>query len=463
MQAARRRTTELGLMLLAVIVTAGAYALMALGRTASLPADIGPFLGVVLMLLLVAHIATRWFARGADPVLLPVAAMLNGLGFVFIARVDNDLAALQATWTMVGVGAFVATLVVVRRVGDLARYKWTFAIGGLGLLVLPFVPGVGQLINGSRIWVSIGPINFQPGEFAKIALAIFFAAYLVERREVLAMATWRVGPFWLPEPRHLGPVAIAWGASLVVMVGQKDLGSSLLFFTLFVVMLWVATERTSYLVLGGLLFVGGAYAAWMMFDHVRVRVSIWLDPWSVAQGKGYQIVQSIFAFAWGGLTGTGLGLGDPTRIPEVQNDFIFAAIGEELGLLGATAVLAGYLLMIGGGLRIAQRADRPFEKLLAAGLTTILGVQAFIIMAGVTRLLPLTGVTLPFMSYGGSSLVANYVLLALLMRISDTTARRTGELPGKPNRRERRYAKQQAKAARKSRGTSPTQAIEAVR
>jgi cell division protein FtsW (lipid II flippase) len=462
MYATGRRTTELGLMLLAVIVTGGAYALMALGRTASLPANIGPFLAVVMTLLMVAHLATRWRARGADPVLLPVAALLNGLGYVFIARVDNELAGLQATWTMVGVGAYVVTLIVVRRVSDLARYKWTFAMIGLGLLVLPFIPGIGRLINGSRIWVSLGPINFQPGEFAKIALAIFFAGYLVERREVLAMATWRVGPLWLPEPRHLGPVAIAWGASLVVMVGQKDLGSSLLFFALFVVMLWVATERTSYLVLGSALFAAGAYAAWSAFAHVQDRVSIWLDPWSVAQGKGYQIVQSVFAFAWGGITGTGLGLGDPTRIPEVQNDFIFAAVGEELGLLGATAILAAYLLMIGSGLRIAQRSDRPFEKLLAAGLTTILGVQAFIIMAGVTRLLPLTGVTLPFMSYGGSSLVANYVLLALLMRISDTNARRQGELPAKPNRRERRYARQQLKLAKRTKAPQ-TQVVEVVR
>jgi peptidoglycan glycosyltransferase len=448
MHALGRRNVELGLVLLGAIVTGGAYTLMALGRTASLPADIGPFLGVVLGLLLAAHVATRLLAKGADPVLLPVAALLNGLGYVFIARIDNDLAGLQATWTMIGIGAYVATLVLVRRPNDLGRYKWTFAIIGLGLLALPFVPGVGRLINGSRIWVSIGPVNFQPGEFAKIALAIFFAGYLVEKREVLAMATWRVGPFWLPEPRHLGPVAVAWAASLVIMVGQRDLGSSLLFFALFVVMLWVATERTSYLVLGAVLFAAGAVLAWTTFDHVQQRVSIWLDPWSDPLDDGFQIVQSMFAFAWGGLTGTGLGLGDPTRIPEVQNDFIFAAIGEELGLLGAAAVMAGYLLMIGGGLRVAMRADRPFEKLLATGLTTILGVQAFIIMAGVTRVLPLTGVTLPFVSYGGSSLVANYVLLALLVRISDVTAGRLGEVPTRPNRRARRWARQEAKAAK---------------
>jgi peptidoglycan glycosyltransferase len=230
-------------------------------------------------------------------------------------------------------------------------------------------------------------------------------------------------------------------ASLVVLIGQKDLGSALLFFTLFVVMLWIATERASYLAIGAVLFAGGAYAAWRLEATVRTRVSIWLDPWSDSLGKGFQLVQAAFAFAWGGVTGTGLALGDPTRIPEVKNDFIFAAIGEELGLLGTTAVIISYLLMIGAGLRIANRAERPFEKLLAAGLTTIIGVQAFVIIAGVTRVLPLTGVTLPFVSYGGSSLLANYILLAILMRISDTTAQRLGELPPrKLSRRERRLA-----------------------
>jgi len=436
-----RRNVELGLMLLVVLVTGGAYVLAALGRTSTLPADIVPFLGFVLALLLVAHLAVRVLARGADPILLPMVAVLNGIGYVMIARIDEELAALQATWTLVGVGAFIATLAVLRRPGDLARYKWTFALVGIGLLVLPFVPGIGQTINGSRLWVSVGPMNFQPGEFAKIALAVFFAAYLVERRELLAMATWRVGPLWLPEPRHLGPVAVAWLLSLVIMIGQKDLGSSLLFFALFVVMVWVATERASYLVLSLGLFGAGAYLAWSMFQHVHDRVAIWLDPWSQAQGKGYQLVQATYALAWGGVTGTGLGLGDPTRIPEVQNDFIFAAIGEELGLLGTTAVLAAFLLLLAGGYRIAIRADRPFDKLLAAGLTTILGVQAFIIIGGVTRVVPLTGVTLPFVSYGGSSLVANYVLLAVLLRISDTTARRAGELGEKKlGRRARRAA-----------------------
>jgi peptidoglycan glycosyltransferase len=305
------------------------------------------------------------------------------------------------------------------------------------LLLIPLVPGIGASFGGARIWVSIGPINFQPGEFAKIALALFFAGYLAERRELIAAGTWRVGPLNLPEPAQLLPVLLAWGFSVIVMVFSKDLGSSLLFFALFIVMLWVATEKASYLVIGFGLFAAGAVAAYQMFEHVQDRVAIWIDPWSDFDGKGYQIVQAAFALADGGITGSGLGLGDPNRIPLAKNDFIFAAIGEELGLLGASAVLIAFVLLIGSGLRVAVRADRSFDKLLATGLTTIIGVQAFIIIGGVIRVLPLTGVALPFVSYGGSSLVANYVLLALLVRISDTTARRLREVPDAPTPAER--------------------------
>jgi peptidoglycan glycosyltransferase len=289
-------------------------------------------------------------------------------------------------------------------------------------------------------------VNFQPGEFAKIALALFFAAYLTEHRELLAAGTWKVGPFHLPEPRHLGPLLIAWLASLVVMVAQKDLGSSLLFFALFVVMLWVATERVSWLVIGTGLFAVGSYAAWSVLGNVQDRVAIWLDPWSQRDGKGFQLVQSVFALAWGKLTGTGLGLGDPTRIPAVKNDFIFAAFGEELGLLGGTAIIVAYLLMVGSGLRIAIQAERTFEKLLATGLTTIIGVQAFVIIGGVTRVVPLTGVTLPFVSYGGSSLLANYILLALLMRIADSSAQFSGDIPRRASWRQKRAERRAARA-----------------
>lgn len=423
-----RRRTELGLIVVSVLITAGAYALAGLGRDAEIPANIVPFLGVVLGMLVAAHLAVRRLAPQADGILLPLAALLNGLGYVFIVRLDEaqdrtgDLAGLQAMWTAVGIAAFIGTLVVVRRSRDLERYRYTFAALGLGLLLLPLLPVIGRTINGSRIWISLGPLNFQPGEAAKIVLAIFFAGYLVERRELLALSTFRLGPLHLPDPKHLGPVAVAWVVSLAIMTLQKDLGSSLLFFVLFVVMLWVATGRTTYLTIGGTLFLAGAAFAYSQFSHVRDRVEVWLDPWPVARDAGYQIVEASFALADGGIAGTGIGLGTPTRIPEVETDFIFAAIGEELGLLGATALLCAYLLMVGAGLRIAQRASSAFDTLLATGLTTLLGVQAFIIIGGITRTLPLTGVTLPFVSYGGSSLVLNYVLLALLLRISDSSA-----------------------------------------
>jgi len=430
-----RRNTELGLVLLGGVITAAIYTLASLGRTASLPADIGPFLGVILGLVLVAHLATRRFAPTADGVLLPVAGLLNGIGYVFIARLDEDLAALQAVWPAVGIAAYIGTLVVVRRTRDLEQYRYTLMFIGIGLLLLPLVPGVGRTINGARIWVSLGPVSFQPGEFAKIILAIFFASYLVEKRELLGMASVRIGPLMLPDLKHFGPVLLAWGASLIVMFYERDLGSSLLFFAVFVVMLWIATERWSYLAVASLLFGAGAFVAWRAFSHVQVRVDNWLDPWRDVADTGFQTVQATFALAFGGITGTGPGLGSPGRIPAAETDFIFAAIGEELGLLGTTAVLVAFLLMVGTGLRIALRADSPFEKLLAAGLTAILGIQSFIIIGGVIRLVPLTGITLPFVSYGGSSLVANYVLLALLMRIADGQDRRADQ-PDRADRAE---------------------------
>jgi cell division protein FtsW (lipid II flippase) len=445
-----RRSTELGLVVMAGAITAAAYTLASLGQDAQIPAIIVPFLFALLGLLLFAHLATRWLARGADGTLLPLITLLNGLGYVIITRLDDRLAGLQTTWTFIGVAAYVGTLVVVPRANDLARYKWSFFAAGAVLLLLPLVPGIGQTFGGARIWVSVGPVNFQPGEFAKIALALFFAGYLAERRELIATGTWKVGPLHLPELRHLLPLVLAWGFAVVVMVGLKDLGASLLFFALFVVMVWVATERTSFLVIGILLFAGAAYVAWHTFGNVQDRVDIWLDPWTQYETKGYQIIQAMFAFANGGMSGTGLGLGAPNRIPEVQNDFIFAAVGEELGLFGATAVLITFILIIGAGLRIAINADRPFEKILATGLTTIVGVQSFIIIGGVIRVVPLTGITLPFVSYGGSSLVANYVLLALLMRISDTNARRRGELPDSLTIAERLEARRARRAERRA-------------
>jgi cell division protein FtsW (lipid II flippase) len=416
------RSTELGLVLLAGVITGGAYALASLGKTASLPVNLGPFLVVVVGLVVIAHVAVRILAPSSDQTLLPLAGLLNGIGYVFIARLNRHEAGLQAVWTALGVGAFITTLVVIRRARDLERYRYLFGFGGIGLLLLPLLPVVGENIGGSRVWVHFGPVNFQPGEFAKIALVIFCASYLAEKREVLAQGDRRLGPLPLPDLRALGPVVLAWGLSIVVMVSERDLGMSMLYFGLFIIMLFVATGRRRYVGGGAAMFVVAAWAAYNGFAHVRVRFKVWLNPWPVAQSSGYQIVQSMFAFGAGGLAGTGLALGSPTRIPAVQTDFIFAAVGEELGLVGTLALLIAFLLIVGSALRIAVRADQPVEKLIAVGAAAIFGLQTFIIVSGVIRLLPLTGLTLPFVSYGGSSLVANYVLLALLIRISHDTA-----------------------------------------
>ena len=419
-----RRRSELGLILFSAVIIGGAYTLASLGRTASIPANIGPFLGVVVGLVLIAHLAVRRLAPAADGILLPVAGLLNGLGYVVIARLDQKLAGLQAAWTAVGILAFVLTLLVVRRTRDLQAHRYTFALVGVGLLLLPLLPGIGRPVLGARVWVFLGPMSFQPGEVAKICLVIFLAAYLVEKRELLGMATWpRFRPV-LPDLKHLGPILAAVGIALLVLVFENDFGQSLLLVTLFIVMLWVATERSTYLVVGFGLFAAGAYAAWQKVTHVRARFTIWLNPWSSYDRNGYQIVQGAFAMSWGGVAGTGLGLGSPGLVPESQNDFIFAVIGEELGVLGSTLVLVAYLMIIGAGLRIAAQAESAFDKLLAVGVTALLGFQSFIIIAGVTRVLPLTGVALPFVSYGGSSLVSSYVLLALLMRVSDESTRK---------------------------------------
>ncbi len=422
--ARRRRTSELALGVLAVVVTAGGYLLLALADKPDVPPDLWLFLVIVLGLYLVAHLAVRRFAPRADPTLLPIAAILNGIGFVAISRLDRDLARTQAVWTAVGVGAFVVVLALVRRTRTLERYRYTFLLVGVAALVLPLLPGVGAEINGARLWVRFGPVNFQPGEAAKVLLVVFFAAYLVDKRELLATGSRRLGRMMLPDPKHLGPLLLAWGFSILVMVRQKDLGSSLLFFAVFAAMLYISTSRGAYALVALVLFVGGATIAYSLFGHVQDRVSAWIDPWADAQGKGFQLVQSLFAFGTGGVAGTGLGLGSPDKIPNASTDFVFSVIGEELGLLGTVAVVMLFLLFAGSGYRIAVRAERPFPKLFAAGLTTIIGVQTFVIIGGVTRVIPLTGITLPFISYGGSSLVANFVIVALLLRISDESAAR---------------------------------------
>jgi cell division protein FtsW (lipid II flippase) len=413
-----RRRTELGLIVLVVILTGGLYALAGFGKAGNLPANIVPFLVVIFALLLAAHLAMRRLAPNADPILLPVAGLLNGIGYVFIARLSPHEAGLQAFWTFLGIAVFVGTLVIVRRARDLERFRYTFAFVGIGLLLLPLVPGIGEDINGARLWIHLGSFNFQPGELAKLALAVFFASIMVERGDLLSRGTRRIGRFLVLDPRYLAPIVGAWGLSLVIFLAENDLGSSFLFFALFIGMLWVSTGRAYYLGLGAALFAVGSVLALKVIGHAQTRVQSWLDPWAHAQTSGYQIIQGIFAIAAGGLWGQGPGQSSASHIPEASTDLIFAVIADEIGLIGASALLFGFLLLVGTGLRVAVRCDNPFEKLLAVGLSLVIGVQTFVIVGGVTRLIPLTGITLPFVSYGGSSLIANYLLLALLVRIS---------------------------------------------
>ena len=418
-----RRASEFGLGVLAVIVASFGYALVELAQKPSVPADLWVIFVAVLGLFVAAHLAVRRLAPEADPVLLPIAALLNGLGFVTVARLDSNLGRIQAIWTGVSVLAFVLTLLFVRCIRTLERYRYTFLLFGMVALLLPLAPGIGKTINGARLWVGVGPVNFQPGEAAKVLLVLFFAAYLVDKRELLARGTRRLGGLVLPEIRHLGPLLVVWGISILIMVRETDLGQAMIVFALAGVMLYVATGRAAYTLFAVVMFLGASFAAYELFSHVQSRVVVWLDPFKYANNQGYQLVQGLFGFAAGGFAGTGLGLGNPKVIPNVATDFVFAAIGEELGLIGTVAILIALLLFVGTGLRIAMRAEQPFPKLFAAGLTTIIGLQSFVIIGGVTRTIPLTGVTLPFISYGGSSLVANWVILALLLRISDDNAR----------------------------------------
>lgn len=436
MTGARRRNVEAALLVLSAVIAVGGWWLSSLGQssTGNVPAEgVIKYAIVFVGLYLVAHLAVRRLAPEADPLFLPLAALLNAIGFVLIAslekRIGNPgLADAQVRWLAVSILAFVAALALIRDVRSLARYRYSMAALGLVLLLLPVVPGLGREINGARLWIRLGPLSFQPAELGKIALIVFFAAYLAERRELLAVATRRVGPIGFPEARHFGPVVLAWAVSMLVLVREKDLGSSLLFFGIFVVMLWVATARPAYFLVATALFVLGAVFAYHQFGHVRARILVWQDPFKTLSGSGYQVVQSLFALATGGVWGTGLGLGRPDLIRfSVHTDFIFSALGEELGLAGTTAVLTASALFTMRGFGLATRCRDDFSKLLAAGLSTALALQTLLIVGGVTNLIPLTGVTLPFMSYGGSSLLSSFILVALLLRMSDEVARQTAE------------------------------------
>ena len=432
----RRRGAELFLLVLALAVGVGAYAAVGLGVEGEVPPDILGYGGWLTALIIAAHVVVRITAPYADPVLLPVVAALNGLGLAVIHRLDlayeatdqtAGFAQKQLIWMTLGVALFAVTLLFLRDHRALQRITYTLGLTAIVLLLLPMVPGIGTSINGAQIWIRIGAFSFQPGEVAKVLLVVAFAGYLVLHRDALALAGRRVLFVDLPRGRDLGPILVMWLLSLGILVFQRDLGSSLLFFGLFLVMLYVATERPGWLVVGGGLFVAGGLIAWQLFTHVQSRVDIWLDPFA-HYGEGtddtaFQPVEAMFGMGWGGLIGRGFGGGSPDRVPFAQSDFIVASVGEELGLTGVIAVILMYGIMVERALRAALVCRDGFGKLIATGLAGVLALQVFVVIGGVTRLIPLTGLTTPFLSYGGSSLVANWVIVALLLRISDQARR----------------------------------------
>ena len=414
-----RRNIELVLLCVAAPIVVLLFAMLAVNQGLALNATtLGVPIGIFVAFI-IAHLATRKFAPKADPAILPIVFALSGIGICFVERLAPNLAMNQVMWLFLGVAFMVLVMAFVRNLDKVANYKYTLMIVGFLLLLSPLVPGLGQEIYGSRIWLGIGKFSFQPGEIAKIAIVLFLAGYLAQNREMLSVFTWRVGPFNLPDIRTLLPLLLMWLVALVIVVFEKDLGSALVFFFLFLVMLYVATGKKFYLVVGlGLIAIGGV-GAYLAFGHVQVRVDNWLDPFADAQNTGYQLVQGIYSIADGDLFGVGVGRGLAEQIPVVESDYIFAAIAEEIGLLGAAGVLLLFLCLAIRGFVTAARAKSDVSSFVAVGLTTMIVLQAFIIVGGVTRLIPLTGLTLPFISQGGSSLLASFIAVGFLMRCGD--------------------------------------------
>jgi cell division protein FtsW (lipid II flippase) len=443
-----RRNAELGLLVFATLLV-GAYSAASeagvVGRVTF--GFIGPLVALG-GLFLAAHLVIRWLAPHADPVMLPAVALINGFGVVFLRRLDlADVKAKGGTdypifggqggrqlmWSLLALALAMVVLAVVRDHRSLSRYAYTLGLCGIVLVMIPAVlPASLASVNGApaKLWINFGFFAIQPGEFAKVLLLVYFAYYLVRKREVLSLASKRFLGIDFPRGRDLGPVVAVWLLSLMVLVFEKDLGTSLMYFGMFVVTLYVATERVSWLIIGLLLFSGGAFSAYILggiiggpFANFHQRVGIWLDPFADVNGDGYQLVQSLLGLGTGGLFGAGPGVGRPDMVPLVESDFIFAGMGEEIGLFGLTALLVVYLLIVERGLRAAIGVRDSFGKLFAGGLAFTLGLQVFVIVGGVSKLIPLTGQTTPFLSAGGSSLVANWLLIALLLRISDAARR----------------------------------------
>jgi cell division protein FtsW (lipid II flippase) len=443
-----RRNSELSMLLLAFGVVAFAFINVAGSLKGQHLSVIFGYMVAFMVVTLGAHLAFRHWAPYADPLLLPLATMLNGLGLVFIYRLtlagkygnpgygkkglfipmSSSTTSTQIIYTLVGVACCVAVVALISEPRVLQRYTYIFGLAGMLLIALPgLLPaGISGVANtGAKIQIAIGPFSLQPGEFGRLALAVFFSGYLVAKRDVLSLAGRRFLGIDLPRGRDLGPILVLWAIAMLILIFESDIGTSALFFGLFIAMLYIATQRKSWLLIGLLLFVAGALLAGVVIPHVHERFTIWRHPFAPGniQGSSFQLVQGLEGMAFGGIFGTGLGLGQPFRTPLVQSDFIFTGFGEELGLTGLMALLLIFGLLVQRGLRAALATRDPFAKLLAAGLAFVLALQVFIIVGGVTQLIPLTGITTPFLSQGGSSLVASWMVIALLMRISDTARR----------------------------------------
>jgi cell division protein FtsW (lipid II flippase) len=439
-----RRNIELLFVLASAVVVGCAQAIVEITRDNRLTSHVATYPIVIVAVGLIAHMAIRRFARYADPLMLPCATLLTGLGLVMIHRLDLGLAqqaaengskysgvaaASQVVWAFVGLAVFMVVLIVVRDHRVLARYAYTLALIGLFLLLLPAVlPAQYSEVNGARIWIRLAGFSIQPGEISKIVLTIFAASYLVAKRDVLSLAGRRILGVDLPRGRDFGPVLVAWLISIGVLVRDHDLGTSLMFFGLFVVLIYVATERVSWVIIGFVLFIAGCLVSYQLFGTVKERVDVWLHVFRYTQDQGYQMAQSLFGLGSGGLFGAGLGGGRPELVPVAKSDFILSSFGEEIGLFGLVAILAVYLIFISRGFATALAVRDSFGKLLVTGLSFSLGLQLFVVAGGISRLLPETGLTTPFLSYGGSSLVANFGLLALMIRVSDA-ARRPPNVP----------------------------------
>ncbi|MGB7980862.1 MAG: FtsW/RodA/SpoVE family cell cycle protein [Candidatus Nanopelagicales bacterium] len=433
-----RRNAELGLLVLVWLLGALALVLASEGAAGEVVAQVRTVVVIEGLCLLGLHLMVRWLAPYADPIMLPAAAALNVLGIAMIGRLDiaeankavargdavaDSVAVQQVIWLAVGVVAAALVLLVVRDHRTLRRYTYLVGLAGFVLLLLPLIPGLGLTIRGANLWIQVGSFTFQPAELAKVLITIFFASYLVQTRESLSLVRHKVLGLGIPRGRDLGPILVAWLLAMGIVVFQTDLGTAALFFGLFVGLLYVATGRRSWAVLGFLLTVVGAVVAYFAFNHVRIRVKVWLDPFAYANDEGFQIVEALYGFAAGGMMGTGWGQGYPQQVPFAESDFIFAALGEEIGMFGGFAVIVLFAVLIQRMLRVAHASRDAFGTLLVTGYAIVLSLQAFIVLGGVTKLIPHTGLTTPFMSAGGSSLLANWIILGLLLRVSDHVRR----------------------------------------